>query len=436
VKSGVANVFALRSRRTGALVSLQLQPDTDIPEDFNIIRFPIDPGYTRQGTLDGKVGLANDPHYPNADQERGSYFKPREAADLAAQIEAADAALAASFAELDAGQLGRRNQGVNFGDDDPATDPAAVLARNAPSLFDFTGDRSKRNLVNTYVWNADGGLFSISEQIMATRTESSGGNYKFTGLGGAKTDLSFSPGIFFEAKGLFGGHIDASVSKSRNEGRSFGLVVELPGVESFLERYVITDPARPTLGVFSGEPAPGKVVQYRFKTFYLAPDKDAFDRFFRTVVDPDWLASSTTREAAALREARSQRNEVWRVLHRVTFVDRVPPRFDSTPDLDADEPERTVINEIGNWELARLVAGQLADRGEPFAERIGAAVGKVMAAAGSPLAANIPWWSRFAGEQPAAFARLHEIVFSYMKAYFAARELGSSTGASRHLLDP
>ncbi|NIV32884.1 MAG: hypothetical protein GWN58_26580, partial [Anaerolineae bacterium] len=49
----------------------------DIPEDWNIIMFPLNPKYIKNGTLDGMVGLAADDDYPGASLgERGSYFKP------------------------------------------------------------------------------------------------------------------------------------------------------------------------------------------------------------------------------------------------------------------------------------------------------------------------------------------------------------------------
>ena len=56
VQSQTADVFALRLAHTGALVAYQMMPNPDIPKDCNIITFPIDPRYTKQGVLDGKVG--------------------------------------------------------------------------------------------------------------------------------------------------------------------------------------------------------------------------------------------------------------------------------------------------------------------------------------------------------------------------------------------
>ena len=68
-------------------------PNLDIPKDINLIPFPINPRYTKQGTLDGAIGMNEhgkvlDPDYRNA-QGYGeySYFKPREAYTLKRRIE-------------------------------------------------------------------------------------------------------------------------------------------------------------------------------------------------------------------------------------------------------------------------------------------------------------------------------------------------------------
>jgi hypothetical protein len=76
VKSGTAEQYALRLKRRHTVISYELLPSPDVPQDWNIIIFQINPRYVKNGTLDGKVGLMNDVHYPRANQERGSYFKP------------------------------------------------------------------------------------------------------------------------------------------------------------------------------------------------------------------------------------------------------------------------------------------------------------------------------------------------------------------------
>ncbi|NQE35891.1 hypothetical protein [Microcoleus asticus] len=56
-------------------------------------------------------------------------------------------------------------------------------------------------------------------------------------------------------------------------------------------------------------------------SFYLEGSTNNFNDFFSYVVDPEWLASNSE-EARALREAKGKANKAWRVLHRVTYVER------------------------------------------------------------------------------------------------------------------
>ncbi|MFF8729505.1 hypothetical protein ACF073_23850 [Streptomyces sp. NPDC015171] len=93
VQSQTADVFALRLAHSGALVAYRIQPNPDIPKDWNVIPFPINPRYTKQGTLDGTVGFDQRgtvavPDYQGA-RDRGeySYFKPREAYALKRRIQ-------------------------------------------------------------------------------------------------------------------------------------------------------------------------------------------------------------------------------------------------------------------------------------------------------------------------------------------------------------
>jgi hypothetical protein len=65
-----------------------------------------------------------------------------------------------------------------------------------------------------------------------------------------------------------------------------------------------------------------KVDRYRFMSFYLEGSTQNFQDFFTYVVDPEWLASNDE-EARALRQTQSGKpNKTWRVLHRVTYVER------------------------------------------------------------------------------------------------------------------
>ncbi len=97
VTSETADVYALRLTHSGALVAYRMLPSPDIPRDWNILSFPINPRYTKQGTLDGIIGYGKtgtgtdlqpfcDPDYPKAatgldggGRREFSYFRPTEA---------------------------------------------------------------------------------------------------------------------------------------------------------------------------------------------------------------------------------------------------------------------------------------------------------------------------------------------------------------------
>jgi hypothetical protein len=93
VKSATANEFLLRLEGSKTPVGTQLIPNANTPQDWNIITFPINPKYVKNGTLDGRVGFKNDPDFPQTDerdtvfnQQENSYFKPREAFGLKQRI--------------------------------------------------------------------------------------------------------------------------------------------------------------------------------------------------------------------------------------------------------------------------------------------------------------------------------------------------------------
>ena len=57
-------------------------------------------------------------------------------------------------------------------------------------------------------------------------------------------------------------------------------------------------------------------------SFYLEGATEHFHDFFRQVVDPEWLAGNSE-AARALRQVKAGApNKAWRVLHRVTYVER------------------------------------------------------------------------------------------------------------------
>ncbi|MBK8195862.1 MAG: hypothetical protein IPK76_22650 [Lewinellaceae bacterium] len=353
VQSQTADVFALRLKQNNALISFTMQPNPDIPKDWNLISFPVNPRYVKQGTLDGKIGPVPDVDYPNAlhYSPDSSYFKPVEAYALKNRINREETELENYYNQYNAQGKGR---------------PASMPSQSAKELagFDTLSGKLRRNLVNTYVWTADGGLFAETQQAMEVRTESYGGSYDFKGMGGIDLKIGFAiakVAAKFELNAMFGGHQHLNVSQSKESEYSFELNVNLDKVERDiylrepdnikLLQLDRSDPKRP-------KPIkhPYKVDAYRFMSFYLEPDSDHFDLFFQRIVDPVWLEQSDDPSAAALREARQEGKKppCWRIMHRVTYVSRVLPPLDNSapPSLEKRCKRSTstaITNSSNNW---------------------------------------------------------------------------------------
>lgn len=308
--------------------------------------------YTKQGTLDGKVGLKPDSQYPNAMNYSpdSSYFKPIEAYTLENRIQREQEQLKAEFEQFDAGGIGRRQSVTHFSQADLAEGRSLD---KLPKLH-------KRNLVNTYVWTADGGLFTESEETLDVQQETMGGSYAFKGMAG----LTFSANVAlskvavgFELQALFGGHLNLTVTKSSESQTAFGVNVELDVERDIMQRdrdgNLVLDRSNP----LQPEPKkqPGKVDAYRFMTFYLEPKTNHFEEFFNQVVDPIWLAQSNDPSAIALRQANqvTAKPECWRVMHRVTYVSRVLEEVPSSPNLSPFEKILAAIDVSSNYELIR-----------------------------------------------------------------------------------
>jgi len=426
VKSGTADLFALRLKSTGSLVAFQVLPNPDIPEDWNIIMFPLDPKYVKNGTLDGMVGLVADADYPGAIAgERGSYFKPLEAYALKEQIERQASEIEGYYESYGAGAKGRTGS-TGAGEGELLDElPEEELG------YDWEAGRDKRSMANTYVWTADGGFYAEEEQFSSIRQESLGGSYHFLGKAGIFTELKFavSAGFFLDLDALFGGHVNVTVSKSKEEKATFGLHVDVQG-ERYLNRWD-GDPDKQQ-GHYTAEPCPGKVDGYRFMTFYLQPKPQNFDRFFGEIVDSEWLngqgkyAGEYNSNARALREARSKPNEVWRVLHRVTYVSRIPPQFEPTPVEAVPEDVRRPANVEANMGLIReierikrwmlpgpdesdlMILGRAADR-LLFGDTSGDGQGR------SELEKVIPWW---ADRDEPVKREIRQDVMTYLKAFY------------------
>ncbi|MFJ6658378.1 LamG-like jellyroll fold domain-containing protein [Streptomyces sp. NPDC091377] len=372
VQSETADIYALRLAHSGALVAYRMTPNPDIPKDWNIISFPINPQYTKQGTLDGCAGFdvngakLLDPAYPNA-KGRGeySYFKPREAYALKRGIQRERQLLESYYSSVS----------TDTGTADPTQERAAKLLERVVGAepgapvqkqpTDTAGSYANRNIVNTYVWTADGGFFAETTNTVDVVTETAGGSYSLTGAVTGALSGSFKiagVGLGFQLDTSVGGGTTVTRSRTRQATRFHRLDVTCNPPRD-LRRYGADN----THDATSDQPVAGKVDAYRFMTFYLAQDTAHFDDFFHKVVDPTWLASTAEPSAAALRQARQSAHKppCWRVMHRVTYVSRILPAVvpRNAPELDRGLRQADLAS---NYELVRrldpYVRGATASR--------------------------------------------------------------------------
>nr|VFK41248.1 MAG: FG-GAP repeat-containing protein [Candidatus Kentron sp. TC] len=394
VQSETADMFALRLAHNRALVSYSLQPNPDIPRDWNLVPFPLNPRYVKQGTLDGKVGfteqgqVVEDPDYENVAREYGehSYFKPREAYALKRRIDREEQRLATYYENFDAspmsgfnriltnnriaggaiggmGALGALTSVVGGNIAAGLVGAAAGSAATVNAMVDVVrGNKdlarkfSKRNLANTYVWTADGGFYAEISETTDVVQESAGGSINFTSgaSGGGGTEIK-KPFLFeFEANAGINLGMTNTRSKTKEASRAFSLEVNIAPSGDL--QYHRPDDGEGEYDE-AGNPrnVHGRVDAYRFMTFYLDGSSDNYDALFNKVVDPIWLEQSASPFAMAMRGARNvdKKPPCWRVLHRVTFVSRVLPPF--SDDLPPLEKTMRAENIDSNWQLIKTL---------------------------------------------------------------------------------
>ncbi|MFD4829386.1 LamG-like jellyroll fold domain-containing protein [Streptomyces uncialis] len=360
VQSETADVYALRLAHTGDLVAYRMMPNPDIPKDWNIISFPINPQYTKQGTLDGAVGCnaqgkVPDPAYPNA-TTRGdySYFKPREAYAIKRRILREKQQLESYYNSVS----------TETRDSDPTAERAGKLLDSfigatppGPDAKQPTATAdafANRNIANTYVWTADGGFFAETTGTVDVVTQTTGGSYTFSGKATGTLETGFEVagvGIGLQFEASLGGGTSVTRARTREATRSHSLEVECNPTRD-LQKY--DDQGKPVYTAGKPVLVPGKVDAYRFMTFYLGQDTTHFDDFYNKVADPTWLTNSTNPNAAALRQARhsDRKPPCWRVLHRVTYISRILP---PVPATGAPPLEKALhdVDVTSNYELIR-----------------------------------------------------------------------------------
>lgn len=364
VQSDTLDIFALRLTHNNALLSYRIMPNNEIPKDWNIISFPINNTYTKQGTLDGRVGVKQDgsvqcdPQYPNAaSYGHFSYFKPIEAYALKRKIDHQKQELKTFFEQ--------QNTDIDF-----------------KNSSDKLSRLSSRNIVNAYIWTAEGGLFTESTDVLDTVDESITSSYSSITSKGLSDEFmvaGIAPGFSKELNSLDGTYNGTIKTKRTESEKSFNVKVELSG-ESDLQLYVNTEEEKQKYagrinegyGAYDidGNPVmrPGKVDAYRFMTFYLESNKNNFEDFFNKVVDPIWLEQSADPNAVSLRKANDadKKPKCWRIMHRVTYISRILPDItaENAPPM---EKNMKISNINSSYELIRKLSPFVrSKRNDPF----------------------------------------------------------------------
>ncbi|KAK2033571.1 hypothetical protein LX32DRAFT_635257 [Colletotrichum zoysiae] len=377
VTSATADVYALRLRLRARrpLVAYRLQP-SNLPPDHNIITFPINKAYTKQGCLDGRRGLEADLDYLKANGREQSYYKPVEAYAMKKRIVEERQALQAEFETYQAGALDRLTTftsslntdfsqgavpGFSQSDSDRKFDVAKQRLMSLPS-------RAVRNLVNEYVWSAQGGFYSLSQEAIDYHQTELGSSLTYRGSigGGLNSDVVVGMLATSLTSDLMAGmHLNLTNTKDSSEETTVSLLCDL--APSMDLRVRNTEAGGANTGAIGNEFSglrPGAVDGYRWMTFMLEPDAENTRVFFRQVVDPLWLSSSADPGAVALRSCTNRdTGRAWRVMHHVTYVSRVLPRVTSVQDQLAtatdDEPMMDIMASdvvAANFQLLKSLA--------------------------------------------------------------------------------
>ena len=397
VESLTADLYALTFGPTKVSVGTIILPNPAIPPDRNIIVFPMNDSYTKNGTLDGKVGLVNDPAYPDADIRRGSFFRPVEAYSLENRIKRQRERASSIAKQFDPQRMALA---LDTGLDKLRDTTSEVSENDSENPIALSG----QGLVNRYVWTADGGFHAEEQQASISSSRAFSGSSTIGGGGGIHGEadaVMFGTGLAWSLDIMSTHRLSIQASKKATTDALLRLDVTVNG-DAFLRTF---DPDAEDdygrKGAYLPGLSPGKVQTYRFMTFYLPPSAENRTQF-STIVDPTWLRLSNDSNARALRRLKT--SSPWRVFHRVTYVERVPPAVASRPVFTPTTAIVAPVNVEGNAELVRMVDALIPEHTK---ERTRLIVGNAVAAAinPSPTAPDVypqsaiekwvPWWRIF-----------------------------------------
>jgi hypothetical protein len=265
------------------------------------------------------------------------------------------------------------------------------------SGYDFSTKKNLRSIFSSYVWTAAGGLHKEEHSIANSHSETYSASSSLKVGGGVEAQFSIGAGFGFYIEGdiMAGGTFTMTATKVESTSNGFKLLSNVAPTDFLAAPKIDKD------HVFKGyesTPAPGKVDAYRYMSFLLAPDKENFAALQKEVIDPNWLSNSTSAAANAMNAAlKNTESQPWRVLHRTTYVSRVPASFQPVKD-DTSAPKIVPpANLSSNDWLVRIVEGKLPKEPAPTPVDIGNVIDQVLGVHETPgiLKDIIPWWSDF-----------------------------------------
>lgn len=375
VNSDTMDVFALRLEHNQALVAYRVRK-SKIPTDVNLIPFPINPRYTKQGTLDGKVGVKKtgavqcDPDYPMAaNYGEYSYYKPTEAYAQKKAIEENVKTKSAKYEQEKYRFVGKNDSFDQiFGGIGAAFGQFGIRYKRPDAIH-------ARSIANTYVWSSEGGLYAEATQTLDGIEDAHTGSVSLDfglGLEGEFSAVVFGLAVSAKFGMDFGFQVHSTRLRQKSTDHAFGLNVTV-NTERDLQTYVDPEDKQNQKdyagrmneggGIYdkSGKPVlqAGKVDAYRFMSFYLEPSDTNYSMLFHKVIDPLWLAQSDDKHAVALRQVQHSAGNCWRIFHRVTFVSRVMAKVGE----GATEMEKAAaeIDIDSNWELIQRLEPYVKD---------------------------------------------------------------------------
>ncbi len=373
VRSQSMDLYAVRSVDTGAVLHYKWKPSKGTPRDTNIIMFRLNPNYVKNGTLDGNIGFDRDIDYLENLKEHASYLKPAEAYRMQANAErqrmdktepsdrdfanqyiwTADGGLKADELEVEVDTKFVFGGTITLG----GSLKGSMEEELEAGLGMEFGENSRLDLTASLELHIKGDMaFSSSSKInlsssvagegfLAKLTKTSptivGDDSTYTdwvealNSGTVPDAMAEAAGISLSAKYIVENQVDPDTgSDIPNSWLLTDILCKFNIVGDVSKNTLSLTPPSAIPGqypvLYSADSCPGKVRDYRFSTIYQHPRKSNFDLLFgkskkqdEPIIDPDWLNSSDP-DAVAMRQASKQRNDVWRVLHRVTYVNRVP----------------------------------------------------------------------------------------------------------------